>query len=301
MVNQQRTKSFIYTDTNPLQHNTLLSLQAILRFNLHAFPTETTFAALAQQTGQNEAVPKRLLRHAMAHHIFTEPRPNVVAHTSISRSLSDPNIRAFLSFTVDELWPCATRTIDALERHPSAQDPAQTGFNLAGGTQKTFMVEMAESAERGRRYVEMLDSFRTKPEFATRSLVEAVPWGRYGTVVDVGGSTGRVARAIAEKNEGVRIVVQDFAGPVAEGRRILPGEYEGRIEFMEHDFFTEQPVKGADVYLLRWILHDWSDSYAIKILRALIPALKKGARVVLNETVLPPDEMVSNGTRRLLR
>ena len=70
---------------------------------------------------------------------------------------------------------------------------------------------------------------------------------------------------------------------------------------MEHDFFEEQPVKGADVYLLRWVLHDWSDSYAVRILRALIPALNKGARVILNETVLPPDEMVSIGTRRLLR
>lgn len=163
------------------------------------------------------------------------------------------------------------------------------------------MVEMEGDRERGGKYGEMLESFRAKPEFAIDSLVEGVAWGEYGTVVDVGGSTGGVARSITERYEGVKIVVQDFGGPVEEGRRNLPGELEGRVEFMEHDFFEEQPVKGADVYLLRWVLHDWSDSYAVRILRALVPALKKGARVILNETVLPPDEMVSIGTRRLLR
>lgn len=284
-----------------LQHNTLLPLHFILRHNLHAFPQTTTFSTLATHSSQSLPVLKRLLRHAIAHHIFTEPSPNVLAHTPASRALSDPHVRAFLSFTVEELWPCATRTVDALEMHPSAQDPAQTGFNLVRGTGETFMVEMEGDRERGGKYGEMLESFRAKPEFAIDSLVEGVAWGEYGTVVDVGGSTGGVARSIAERYEGVKIVVQDFGGPVEEGRRNLPGELEGRVEFMEHDFFEEQPVKGADVYLLRWVLHDWSDSYAIRILRALVPALKKGARVILNETVLPPDEMVSIGTRRLLR
>jgi hypothetical protein len=55
---------------------------------------------------------------------------------------------------------------------------------------------------------------------------------------------------------------------------------------MAHDFFTPQTVV-ADVYLLRWILHNWSDKYCMRILRALIPALKPGARVVVNEDVRP--------------
>lgn len=43
----------------------------------------------------------------------------------------------------------------------------------------------------------------------------------------------------------------------------------------------------ADVYFFRWIMHDWADSYCIKILRNLIPALKKGAKVVIMDAVLP--------------
>jgi len=42
----------------------------------------------------------------------------------------------------------------------------------------------------------------------------------------------------------------------------------------------------AKVYLFRWILHNQSDASAIPMLRALIPALKYGARVLINDHVL---------------
>ena len=77
-------------------------------------------------------------------------------------------------------------------------------------------------------------------------------------------------------------MVQDLPKTVASA----PKDVDARIQFQAHDFFTEQPVKGADVYLFRWILHNHSDKYSIKMLRALIPALKKGARVVINDHCL---------------
>lgn len=42
----------------------------------------------------------------------------------------------------------------------------------------------------------------------------------------------------------------------------------------------------ANVYFLRWITHDWSDKYALMILRNLIPALKDGARIIVYDRVL---------------
>jgi hypothetical protein len=70
-------------------------------------------------------------------------------------------------------------------------------------------------------------------------------------------------------------------------RKTLPKELSNKIEFMPHDFFTEQPVQHADVYFFRWIFHNWSDKYCTQILRNLIPALKNGARIVINDNVLP--------------
>ena len=82
-------------------------------------------------------------------------------------------------------------------------------------------------------------------------------------------------------------MVQDLPKAIDSGASTLPSSLSNRVKLTPHDFFTEQPVKDADVYLFRWILHNWSDEYCIKILRNLVPALKNGAMIVVNDICLP--------------
>ena len=51
------------------------------------------------------------------------------------------------------------------------------------------------------------------------------------------------------------------------------------------DFFESVPT-GADAYLLRWILHDWSEPEAAAILASLRQAMKPTARLILVEHVI---------------
>lgn len=130
------------------------------------------------------------------------------------------------------------------------------------------------------------------PGFSPAYLVSAFPWESFPptglTVVDVGGGLGHVSEALIAHNPLVKCIVQDGPGVVAEAQqKPLPEALQGRITYQSHDFFNTQPVKDADVYLLRLVLHDWSDKYAATILRALVPALKSGARVIVNDRVLP--------------
>lgn len=69
---------------------------------------------------------------------------------------------------------------------------------------------------------------------------------------------------------------------------------------MVHDFFKAQPVE-ADIYFLRWIFHNWSDKYCIKILRALIPSLKPGAKVIVSEAVMPGPAAIPRGLETMIR
>lgn len=69
----------------------------------------------------------------------------------------------------------------------------------------------------------------------------------------------------------------------------VPDDVKDRVSFVAHDFFQPQPVQ-ADVYIFKMILHDWPDHEVAKILRALIPVLKPGARVILVEYVGSHDE-----------
>jgi trans-aconitate methyltransferase len=106
--------------------------------------------------------------------------------------------------------------------------------------------------------------------------------------IDIGGSHGEVSIALAEKYPQLSCTVQDFPSVVEHASARLPKHLQSRVKYMAHDFWAEQPIKGADIYYFRWIFHDWSDPYSVKLLQQLIPALKPGARVIINDACMPP-------------
>lgn len=86
-----------------------------------------------------------------------------------------------------------------------------------------------------------------------------------------------------------KFIVQDNnLAALDMGRRDVESDVDlkARISFEEHNFFEAQPVQ-ADMYIFRHILHDWNDEDSIKILSALLPALKPGAKVLISEGLLP--------------
>ena len=119
--------------------------------------------------------------------------------------------------------------------------------------------------------------------------------------VDVGGSFGTFSVTLAQHLKDTKFIVQDLPEVTADGPSHIPSELQDRVHFMAHDFFTEQPVKGADVYFFRWIFHTCADKYALKLLQNLIPALKKGARIIMSEVVAPSYHELSRDQEWLAR
>jgi SAM-dependent methyltransferase len=85
--------------------------------------------------------------------------------------------------------------------------------------------------------------------------------------------------AIAEAYPGLKFVVQDLH---TEGNEI-PEHLNGRITFQDHDMLKPQPVKDADVYFWRAVLHNHPDAVVLKSLQSLIAALKPGAKIVIQD------------------
>lgn len=63
-------------------------------------------------------------------------------------------------------------------------------------------------------------------------------------------------------------------------------ELKERVTFEEHDFFAPQTVQ-ADVFYFRWTLRNWADKYCVLALKAQIPMLKPGARVIIQDVIMP--------------
>lgn len=136
-----------------------------------------------------------------------------------------------------------------------------------------------------------MSHMQTRPGFGSSltHLLSSFDWNSARKVVDIGGGLGDTSGHIIDNTSTTECVVQDLPDVIAEAHhRTSSAKFSERLTFMGHDFFEEQPVKDADVYFLRWILHDWSDANATKILTKLTPALKRGANVIIQEFIVPP-------------
>ncbi|CAI0385383.1 unnamed protein product [Linum tenue] len=96
-----------------------------------------------------------------------------------------------------------------------------------------------------------------------------------GSLVDVGGGTGTVAKAIAAAFPELECTVLDLPH-VVDG---LQGE--GNLTFVGGDMFVDIPA--ADCVLLKWILHDWNDEECVKILKKSKEAIqgREGGKVMI--------------------
>jgi predicted O-methyltransferase YrrM len=102
------------------------------------------------------------------------------------------------------------------------------------------------------------------------------------SAVNVGGANGALICAMAKAHPGLKGLVYDLPHSRAGGLAYIAQQgLADRIEVQSGDFFATAPA--ADLYLLKFILHDWDDASAVKILTNIRRAMNPGGRVVLIE------------------
>jgi hypothetical protein len=125
--------------------------------------------------------------------------------------------------------------------------------------------------------------------YDTDSVVAAARPG-VPLVVDVGGGKGHDLKKFLARHPDAcaaspgSLVLQDLPDILkgVEAELATPA-----IEVQPHDFFTPQPVKGARVYFMHNVLHDWPDAAAGDILRKLAGAMERGySRVLIHESLV---------------
>ena len=139
------------------------------------------------------------------------------------------------------------------------------------------------------------------PGYSVSFLIEGYNWADLGagTVVDVGGGNGYVSGALSKSYPQLNIVVEDLPDVVAAAAEATPpNQY---LRYQAYNFFAPQPLVAADAYLFRWVFHDWPDHYVVRILRAQVPALRKGARILVNESLSPHPGSLPLSLERTIR
>ncbi|KAF7544910.1 hypothetical protein G7Z17_g9595 [Cylindrodendrum hubeiense] len=290
-----------------------LSLQLINSYGIAKLvPVDAPIelAVLQTKTTLDPINLARSLRHAMTNHIFQEPTPGFIAHTAASRMLAeDGPLQDWVGFNSEDIFPAAAHSLQSLRTHPEGTELTRTGFNFAFNTvdKDPMFVTFGKDPERAKRMGGAMASLTGGEGYEVSHFVDNYDLSdvdaKEGTFVDIGGSHGFVCVDMGKKWKKTKFVVQDLQKTVDSAPKPISSDEDvaQRITLQAHDFFTEQPVYGADVYFFRWIFHNYSTPYAIKIIKGLVPALKPGARVVINDHCLRDVGLENPWDERIIR
>ena len=117
-----------------------------------------------------------------------------------------------------------------------------------------------------------------------REAVSVIDAASARFVVDVGGADGAFLAELLQDNPHLNGTVLELpeamSGVAQESRCRGLGD---RMSGTGGDFFDSVPA--ADLYLLKFVLHDWNDESCVKILSNIRRAMNPGARLFITEMV----------------
>ena len=103
--------------------------------------------------------------------------------------------------------------------------------------------------------------------------------------LDIGGASGDVIRAMMRANPELNGGVFDLPNVVPTAAEAAKAEgLDGRFTTVSGDFFESVPA--ADLYVLKYILHDWDDSSCVRILQNCRASLVKGGRIAVIDLLI---------------
>jgi len=127
------------------------------------------------------------------------------------------------------------------------------------------------------------------------AIVRAYDFSGITTLVDVAGGHGALLVGVLQANPHVQGILFDLPHVVEGARAVLEtAGVADRCRLVAGDMFDAVPT-GGDAYMLKSILHDWSDERAVAILQRCHASMPPHAKLLLGERVLAPGNMPHPG------
>ena len=247
---------------------------------------------LARDTGAHATSLHRLLRALETLGLCTAVGGDTYALTDtghLLRADSPESLRGRALHTADMLWKQLGDLCDQVRTggRTSAFPTGSEGFEALKGDPARlhkFQTNMAEGSRR-----------------AAQAAMEVYDFSPFARVLDLGGGYGGVLAELLRAYPLQRGAVCDlgYLEPGALDYLSSAGVGE-RSGFVQADFFASVP-DGYDLYLMKYILHDWDDEQALQILRNVRSAVGKHSRLVVIEQIIPPSLTTSVTDQDVIR
>lgn len=122
---------------------------------------------------------------------------------------------------------------------------------------------------------------------AVAAVVSAYDFSRINKLVDVGGGHGLLLASILSKYPKMKGVLYDEPKVITGAGEVFAAHgVADRWEAVGGDFFQSVPP-GGDAYILKHIIHDWSDEECLTILGYCHSGMTAGGKVLIVEMVIP--------------
>jgi SAM-dependent methyltransferase len=139
----------------------------------------------------------------------------------------------------------------------------------------------AENLEATRRWVSLTTGLT---HYESAGLLKLFAFPQNAQILDIGGNSGELARAVCAVYPGIAATVFDLPVVCEIGRAHLKNAAEApRIRFTAGDFRRDLLPGGMDVVILKSVLHDWPEGDARSLLETAAKALKPGGQIVIFE------------------
>jgi len=242
---------------------------------------------LAEKTGAHAPSLYRVMRCLASFDVFDELPAKRFALRPISDLLrtDSPNSMRYSAIQMGERW--STR---AMEHFTDTVRTGEDGVTKAFG--KNVFDYFAETPEEAEVFNKSMTAFSS---MVMDPIVAAYDFSGIDRMADIGGGHGYLLASILKKNPLMRGVVYDLPEVVSGGKGAAHFEgCDGRVEFEAGSFFERVP-SGCDAYIMKFILHDWSDDHCRRILGLIREQLPPHGRVLVCEQVLDPNPVPGPG------
>lgn len=245
-----------------------------------------TTAELARLTASHGPSLYRLLRALASVGLFSETEDGFRS-TPLGDTLRSDVPASLSSFVLMELGESHHRAWGELVHAVRTGEPA---FDAAMGmTAWDFFERDQEMARHLGRAMHGLT------ENVVAAVLEVYDFSGFSRVVDVGGGEGGFLAAVLTGLPEATGVLFDLPYVIDNAQaRMRETGLSDRCELVGGDFFAKVPA-GGDLYLLKWVLHDWGDEESIAILRNCRQAIAEDGRLLVVDTVIPPGDAPAPG------
>jgi O-methyltransferase domain/Dimerisation domain len=239
-----------------------------------------TAQELAAKVGADPELLFRLMRATSGLGVLAQASDGKWEQTPLSdvlRTSAPATLRDVAIMFADD-WHM--RTIGSL--HETVRTGQLAVDRLFGMQVFKYFETNTESAENFNR---AMTSFSTTEALA---IVNAYDFSETRSLTEVAGGQGLFLASVLERHPGMTATLLELPQVVETIGNGQLKKFGSRVKVVEGDMFKSVPA-GADTYMMKRIIHDWSDDQSVKILSACRASVPNNGRLLVVDSVVPTD------------